>query len=520
MLNSYKDLRRWFPAVEPRDAAAPSGRTDPDLEQAMSQGGAGGYPHYIRETEPEPFDIPFWGESGVRRSEFVGGWSDWVSGDHAPGPRDDYPARDAELVQFPWDEDAASAPRRRAAEGRSAARRAEAEPGDDDPEPVSNRSSGRPRGGRLAVPREDEAESSAESHDRAVGRDAGRARDGRTKARSADTASDDESHRAADDIASEPREIAGSTSAERSARESDDPEERTGPAGRFLGRAKRSARDTAGRPARTEWLAENDDRPGMDDDWLADDREWTSAPRPAKDRRGRLGLSRLRGLLGDSSGRPADGPGAAMSPQLRREAARASRESRRGSESGLTLRDQTGPSSLLVTLVLIVAILVLAAAGAFALYLLHHRDEAGRDALATHPEAVRLTGATTGTTLVCPTERSGAALRGAEPGGTSSGPEAVMWFEHAYYVERSADRALEVAAPGAALPPAAEIQRGIDSVPPGTAYCVVVAPSGDGRYSVEITEQRPGGAPATYDKQTVTTTVDGGRTLITGIAAG
>jgi hypothetical protein len=37
---------------------------------------------------------------------------------------------------------------------------------------------------------------------------------------------------------------------------------------------------------------------------------------------------------------------------------------------------------------------------------------------------------------------------------------------------------------------------------------------------VEVTEFRPGGEPATYSRQTVTTAVIDGRTLITGISAG
>src|SRR5690606_41445956 len=64
------------------------------------------------------------------------------------------------------------------------------------------------------------------------------------------------------------------------------------------------------------------------------------------------------------------------------------------------------------------------------------------------------------------------------------------------------------------------IQAGIDSVEPGTRHCVRIVTVADGRYSVEVTEYRPGGAPATYSSQTVTTAATDGRTLITGITAG
>lgn len=395
MLNSYKDLRHWFPALEPQDAAAPHEAADPELEQALSEGGAGQYPHYIQETEPEPFDLPFAGETGTRRAEFVGGWSDWVAGDRAPGPDDDYPVRDAELVQFPWDEQA-QAPARR------------------------------PRSARTG------ADDAARAYERRFGDESG------------------------------------------------------------TGESERASRDSrAGRSSSRRSGPVDDDWPGNSADWLDN---W---PEPTGG--GRKKAARRRWIPRRRGGLPRGGPGAATAPR--------------------SLRRQAEAGGLRIAFVLGFAVLLLAAAAMFAVYLLQTRGGAAHSA---HPviSEIRLTGATTGTALTCPTERIGAVVRGAEPGGTGSGPDAIMWFQHAYYVDRSAQRAREVVAPGASLPPAEVIQRGIDSVPAGTAYCVRVAPSGDSRYSVEVTEQRPGGAPATYDRQTVTTEVVGGRTLITGIAAG
>lgn len=120
----------------------------------------------------------------------------------------------------------------------------------------------------------------------------------------------------------------------------------------------------------------------------------------------------------------------------------------------------------------------------------------------------------------CPTENNGPIVGGAGPGSTNSGPEAIMRFQHAYYVQRSADEAREVVAPGAAVSPAGVIQQGIDSIDAGTEHCVGITTIDDGRYSVEITEYRSGGDPDTYSRQTVTTEVIDGRTLITGITAG
>ncbi|MBB5915749.1 hypothetical protein BJY24_004661 [Nocardia transvalensis] len=321
MLKSYKDLERWYPALEPPgDAVRPPAGEQPTFADDEAGSGAGRYPHYIRETEPEPFDIPFAADPSGR-DEFTGGWTDWV-GDHAPGPDDDYPARDDTVVRLPWD--------------------------DEDPEP------------------------------------------------------------------------------------------------RTLGRSHAGT-----------------------------------------DRSGRIGR---------------DGPGAA-SPH--------------------TLRERARPNRLRAAVVLVIAVLLLGLAGALALYLLHSRGAATHSGSLNAP-AVRLTAATGDGSAAgfCPTERADRVVRGAEPGGTASGPDAIMWFQYSYYVERSAERALEVVAPGTVLSPASVIQRGIDSVPLGTAHCVRVSTVTEDKYSVEVTERRPGGAPKTYGKQTVTTAVIGGRTLITGIAAG
>ncbi|MFD0361154.1 hypothetical protein ACFQZZ_06785 [Nocardia sp. GCM10030253] len=143
-------------------------------------------------------------------------------------------------------------------------------------------------------------------------------------------------------------------------------------------------------------------------------------------------------------------------------------------------------------------------------------DVGAKPNYATRPQPG--TGASEST--ACPTERADHVVRSAESGGTSSGPDAVLSFQYGYYVERSGERAREVVAPEATVSPAPVIQRGIDSIPVGTRHCVRIVTITDNRYSVEITEYRPGGVPATYNQQMVTTAVVGGQTLITGIAAG
>ncbi|MEV0338704.1 hypothetical protein AB0H49_06720 [Nocardia sp. NPDC050713] len=184
------------------------------------------------------------------------------------------------------------------------------------------------------------------------------------------------------------------------------------------------------------------------------------------------------------------------------------------------LRDHPASRRGRVIVVLIVAVLLLAFVAVGALYLL--RSSANRAAVAptTPPMQFTAGSAQAGITSGCPTERAERLIRSAEAGGTHSGQDVVLAFQYAYYVERSGERARAFVAPDAAVPAAPTIQRGIDTVPEGTTHCVRIATVGADMYSVEVTEYRPGGAPATYNKQTVTTAVIGGRTLISGIAAG
>ncbi|MBF6478929.1 hypothetical protein [Nocardia cyriacigeorgica] len=171
-------------------------------------------------------------------------------------------------------------------------------------------------------------------------------------------------------------------------------------------------------------------------------------------------------------------------------------------------------------LVLLATVLLLAAAAAGVLYLLGGSGErrAGEET------AVQFTAGSSdsaaGPAQRCPTERTDEVVRSAEAGGTGSGPDAILRFQYAYYVDRSAALAREVVAPDAPVSPASVIQRGIDSIAEGTTHCVRIVTLEQGRYSVEVTEYRPDGQPATYSKQMVTTAVIGGRTLITGITAG
>ncbi|WP_067656715.1 hypothetical protein [Nocardia harenae] len=189
--------------------------------------------------------------------------------------------------------------------------------------------------------------------------------------------------------------------------------------------------------------------------------------------------------------------------------------------SPLALREQDAPPDsrrrrAFVVLGVAVLLLVLAAVGV--VYLLGSGGGGGGSAPVV-PSAMQFSSAG-GPAAECTASRTPTEVRGAGRGGAMSGPDAILAFQYAYYVDRSGSSARQLVAPGAAVSPAEVIQRGIDSIPAGTTHCVRITEVGDNRYSVEVTEQRPGGVPASYSRQTVTTAEIGGRTLITGIAAG
>ncbi len=120
---------------------------------------------------------------------------------------------------------------------------------------------------------------------------------------------------------------------------------------------------------------------------------------------------------------------------------------------------------------------------------------------------------------MCPAQRVGDQIQGNGVGGFDSGPAVIFAFQHAYYVARSGDRVRAATTADAAVQTADTIQRGIDAIPQGTTHCVYITPSAHaGQYVVVVTERRPGQPPVEYNPQVVTTTMAGGRTLISAIA--
>ncbi|WP_135235351.1 hypothetical protein [Nocardia sp. CS682] len=123
----------------------------------------------------------------------------------------------------------------------------------------------------------------------------------------------------------------------------------------------------------------------------------------------------------------------------------------------------------------------------------------------------------------CEQKRTADSVSGTDPGGTANGPDAILAFEYAYYVERSGYRARAVVADNAIVSPAEQIQRGINQIPVGTRYCVQITRTRDGddglaHWEVKLTQQYPGEQPKTFT-QLITTRTIASRTLITAIAS-
>lgn len=119
----------------------------------------------------------------------------------------------------------------------------------------------------------------------------------------------------------------------------------------------------------------------------------------------------------------------------------------------------------------------------------------------------------------------------APPSSTSTAPElgcpaaqgdqgnaegVIAAFEHAYYVQRSGAAVRALVAPGVPFNSAEAVQRGIDSVPAGTTYCLTVTGVAPDTYSIGLTEYAPGGEEKQY-LQKVTTAVVDGRVFIASV---
>ncbi|WP_182348741.1 hypothetical protein [Tomitella gaofuii] len=120
----------------------------------------------------------------------------------------------------------------------------------------------------------------------------------------------------------------------------------------------------------------------------------------------------------------------------------------------------------------------------------------------------------------CPASDTPELWVGNGAGGTDSARAAIAGFEHAYYAERSGQKARTFTTPDAAVPPADQIQQGIDNtISPQTDYCLRIRPAAaPNTHTITLTVRDETGQTGSFD-QVITTTRAGDRVLITAITA-
>ncbi|MFC9556057.1 hypothetical protein ACFTWF_35135 [Rhodococcus sp. NPDC056960] len=101
-------------------------------------------------------------------------------------------------------------------------------------------------------------------------------------------------------------------------------------------------------------------------------------------------------------------------------------------------------------------------------------------------------------------------------GGTDSGPQAILAFDHGFYVARSGTQARRVVAPDSQVASAEQLQEGIDQTPEGTEHCLSIRPLAPGEWAVDVQEKRPNGEVNVYP-QIFRTDNLGGQVLVTAI---
>lgn len=111
---------------------------------------------------------------------------------------------------------------------------------------------------------------------------------------------------------------------------------------------------------------------------------------------------------------------------------------------------------------------------------------------ASGPEAVPVAaGATPG----CADSTEDGRVTGSGPGSLESPAGAVLAFDHAYYVDRSAEKAFEAVAPSSRMTEEQLRVDGIDRLAEGTTHCVQVSELAPTLLEVELTEFPPGSDP-------------------------
>lgn len=117
----------------------------------------------------------------------------------------------------------------------------------------------------------------------------------------------------------------------------------------------------------------------------------------------------------------------------------------------------------------------------------------------------------------CESRQEGTVVFGDGAGDMKSTAGVVLAFQHAYYVDRSADEAFKVMADDSAFQDKGKLQEGIDSVPEDTTHCLEIRPSGDTSARVTVTESRPDVAPQKFHLEAETVREDDGEVRLVSL---
>lgn len=109
----------------------------------------------------------------------------------------------------------------------------------------------------------------------------------------------------------------------------------------------------------------------------------------------------------------------------------------------------------------------------------------------------------------CIESTDGNTITSNRPGDQSSGPNVILAFEYAYYVERDGEQAYALAAPGALAVEADDIQDGIDQAPVDTDYCATITETAPDRFTLDLAVRMSPTSDENYRMYITTTEIDG-----------
>ncbi|MCE5292668.1 MAG: hypothetical protein LLG14_26020 [Nocardiaceae bacterium] len=116
----------------------------------------------------------------------------------------------------------------------------------------------------------------------------------------------------------------------------------------------------------------------------------------------------------------------------------------------------------------------------------------------------------------CPEINEPKHIMGSGKGDLRTGTGLIMWWEHAYYVERDPDALHSAFAPGAPVASLETMRRAVDAVPVGTKYCVEIVVEAPQRFRVHIDALEPSGKAVTWGQIMIVTDVEG-RPMISAV---